>query len=680
MRIVVASKLAVLATAAAFTPAWGQPREGLADCGARPPMRYAAVFDASSSVRDNPALRAETEASYRKLLGLLAGLLCTGDKLAVYTFVADSATRMDPLVEITSSSRTPSLLSVTAQRVIEARSSHTDLQLVTRGIVRDVIPDMAPDAIFVVTDGSYYPLRPTPGDRTLAGVRDRLTALATFVTDSVRPDSSRVFVIGVNAANSYAVDRQLDAVLPAASSQRRWKNVDLLDDHGEDLLGAVFGARYIGLSDLSLWDVLVGLPQSVWARRLGYLTDRDLPWNEVSTLSVQHLVYVPGGPGGSTSCALPAADSVPARVEQAGYAVAGGVLCSLGHPTPAQIAAIHVSSRFYAFRQGTSLWPAASTDHVRGLNDVLLRDSSNECSGGSVRNYFARGNRWPPPDAPHVGELRISPVDIITWSEPIELIRLGSAGCVVPRFTSGEWPGSPGDYFVKVAHDRTSVFRVTVDSARSQVMEAYIRPGGLPFPSDRIALVRVCVRTRPALSGHERMWMHLGDRFLLLTLERGRRCASAASGVAAFSGLVGLEHTDRGSAEVFVVNENDDPDSPQYGEWVPVTLKRDGKLFLSWLYLGLSFMGGMVVQMVYACVTSRGFHADRLGRIATWSGAVVSGIIVAVVAEFVVLVMETDVDSDRIPVIFALSVLAHMVKLLAATLVPEHVEEFLLTD
>ena len=680
MRIVVASALAVLATAAAFAPGWGQPREGLTDCGARPPMRYAAVFDASSSVRGDAALRADTEASYRKLLGLLAALLCTGDKLAVYTFVADSTSRMDPLAEITPSSRTPSLLSATAQRVIEARSSHTDLHLVTRGIVRDVIPAMEPDAIFLVTDGSYHPFRPAPHDRTLAGVRNRLTALATFVTDSVRPNVSGVFVIGVNAANSYAVDRQLGAVLPAASSQRRWKNVDLLEDHGEDLLAAVFGTRYIGLSDLSLWDVLVGLPQSVWARRLGYLTDRDLPWNEVSTLSVRHLVYVPGGPSGSTSCTLPSADGVPARVEEAGYAVAGGILCSISHPTPAEMSAIHGSSKFYAFRQGTSLWPAASTEHVRGLHDVLLRDSTKECSAGSVRSYFGRGDRWPPPNAPHVGELRISPVGTIAWSEPIELIRMGSAGCVVPRFSSGEWPYPPGEYFVKVAHDQTSVFRVTVDPARSQVMEAYIRPGGLPFPSDRIALVRVCVRTDPALSGHERMWMHLGDKFLLLTLERGRRCASAASDVAAFSGLVGLERTDRGSAEVFVVNENDIPDSPQHGEWVPVTLKRDGKLFLSWLYLGLSFVGGVVVQLVYACVANRRLHVSRLARIATWSGAVISGIIVAVVAEFVVLVTETDVDSDRIPVIFALSVLAHMVKLLAAALVPEHVEEFLLND
>ncbi len=680
MRIVVASRLAVLALVAAVTPAWGQPREGLTDCGARPLVRYAAVFDASSSVRGDPARHADTQASYQKLLGLLAGLLCTGDTLAVYAFVADSTTRMNPLVEITSSSRTPSLLSAAAQRVIEARSSHTDLQLVTRGIIRDVIPDMAPDAIFVVTDGSYYPFRPSPGDRTLAGMRNRLTALATFVVDSVRPDSSPVFVIGVNAENSPAVDRQLGAVLPAASSQRRWRNVDLLDDHGEDLLAAVFGPRYIGLSDLSLWDVLVGLPQSVWERRLGYLTDRDLPWNEVSTLSVQHLVYVPGGPGGSTSCALPSADGAAATVEEAAYAVTGGVLCSLSRPTPAQIAAIHKSSRFYAFRQGTSLWPAPGTDRVRGLNDLLLRDSLHECSGGSVRSHFGSGERWPPPGARRVGELRISPVGAIAWSEPLELIRLGSAGCVVPRFTSGAWPRPPGEYFVKVSHRKTSVFRVTVEPARSQVLEAYIRPGGLPFPSDRIALVRVCVRTKPALSGHERMWMHLGDKFLLLTLERGRRCAGAAPDVAAFSGLVGLEHTDRGSAEVFVLNENVNPDSPQRGEWVPVTLKRDGKLFLSWLYLGLAFVGGVLVQIVYACVADRRFHPGRLAQVVTWSGAVVSGIIVAVVAEFVVLVLETDVDSDWIPVIFALSVLAHMAKLLAAALVPEHVEEFLLTD
>ncbi|HYH83305.1 MAG TPA: hypothetical protein VEX86_26160 [Longimicrobium sp.] len=681
MRIATASRLAVLATAAAFTPAWAQPREGLTDCGPRPPLHYAVVFDASSSLRGD-SLRAKTEESYRSILGLLSGLLCSGDQLAVYTFAADSTTAMEALEVITASSRTPAGLSAAARRVIDAHSSHTDLHLVMRRIVRDVIPDLEPDAIFVITDGSYYPLRPTPGDRRLTGLRDRLDALAAFVTDSLRPDSSGVFVIGVNAANSYAVDPQLGANLPRTSSQRRWRNVDLREDHGEDLLKAVFGTRYFGLSDLSLWDVLLGRPQSVWRRRLGYLTDSDLPWSEVSTLSVEHLVYVPGGPGGSPSCALDPAIGVTVSVEEAEYGFSDGVLCSLSHPTRNQIAAIDQSARFYAFRQGTSLWPAASTEHIRGLHDLLLRDSADACAVGSVRGLFSRGDRWPPPDAdaPHMGEIRIRPVDSDAWSGPIKLILLENAGCVVPKFTTGRWPQPPGDYFVKVSHHRTSVFRVTVDSARSQVLEAHIRPGGFPFPPDKIALVRVCVRIHPVLAGHERVWMRLSGKSLRLRPERGSRCDDDTPDVAAFSGLVWLERTDRGTAEVFVAGETDNPDGPQHGEWVPVTLKLDGKLFLSWVWLGLLFAGGVLVQIGYACMAQRRFQKARLKRMATWSGALLSGIIVTVVAEFVVLVMETDVASDEIPVIFALSVLAHMIKLLAAALVPEHVEEFLLSD
>jgi hypothetical protein len=635
-------------------------------------MRYAAVFDASSSLRDEPALRAETEASYRKLLGLFAGLLCKDDRLAVYTFPPDSTTRMNPLVEITHSSRTSSLLSATAQRVIESRPGHTDLHLVSRGILRDVIPDKAPHAIFVVTDGSFYPYGPRPHDRTLTGVHARLTDLKYFVTDTLRPDHSEVFVIGVNAANSYAVDRQLGLALPAASAYRRWENVDLLEDHGEDLLEEVFGTRYIGLSELSLWNVLLGLPRSVWARRLDYLTNKDLPWHEVSTLSLQHLVYA-AEPGGGASCTPPIVDGVPAGVEEARYSVAGGVLCSIRYPTPAQIAAIDEPPSQFAFSQRISLWPQDAT-HLRGPDDLLFRDSARECSGKGLRRDLGTTGTG------GAGELRISEAGKIVWSDPIRLVRLPSTGCVVPRFTGDEWPATAGEYLVKVAHEKTSVFRVSVEPARAQVVDAFIRPGGLPFPSDKIALVRVCVRTSPALPTHQRMWMRLENKLLPVTLERGSRCPGAAPDIAAFSGLVGLRHADPGTAEIFVVNEDDNPENPHDGAWTTFTLDKDGKLFLSWLHLCVWALGGMVLQLLYAWRANRRSNPGWLRRPATWSGAVISGIIVAVLAQLAVAIRETDIESDRIPVVLALSVLAHIVKLLAAALVPEYVEEFLLTD
>jgi len=680
MRIVVASTLAVLATAAAINPALTQPRNVLTECGGRPPIRYAAVFDASSSVRDKPALRDQTEASYRKLLGLFAGLLCRGDTLEVYTFPAGRTTRMDPLVEITSASRAPSHLSATARRVIEAHSSHTDLHLVTRGIVRDLLASEPPDAVFLVTDGSYYPFGPTPDDRTLDRVHDSLTELAGFVTQTMQGDTSRVFVIGVNAANSYAVDRQLGLALPASSEDRRWEGVDLFEGHGEDLLRVLFKTRYIALSELSLWKVLLEPPHSLWARRLDYLTHRELPWDEVRSLAVRHLVYVPGGPGGSTSCPPLAGDDTTASVEKAGYTVAGSVLCSLNDPTPAQLAAIREPPKYYALRQDTSLWPAAGTRHVRGLNDLLFRGSASECGTGSLRSHFASGGRWPLPDTTPVGKLHISHTDKVAWMDSMPLIRLGGTGCVVPLFTSGAWPRPPGRYLVKVTHEKTAVFRLTVDTARIEVVDAFIRPGGLPFPSDRIALVRVCVRTRRPLAGHERMWIRLEDKLLPVTHERAHRCDGAAPDVAAFSGLVGLEHTDRRSAEVFVASEGVRPESPRAGEWLAVSLKKDGKLLQSWLNLGGWFFAGMVLQLGYGRWANRRSPAGWVRRRATWSGAAMSGIIVAVVGQFVVVARETDVDSDRIPVILALSVLAHMAKLLAAALVPEHVEELMSPD
>jgi hypothetical protein len=489
----------------------------------------------------------------------------------------------------------------------------------------------------------------------------------------MRGDTSRVFVIGVNAANSYAVDRQLGLALPAASADRRWEDVDLLEDHGEDLLKEVFGTRYIGLSELSLWDVLFGGPRSVWARRLDYLTDSDLPWPEVSTLSLQHLVYVPRGSGGRASCTPPMADGVPARVEEVRYSLGGGVLCSLSYPTPAQIAAIHEQPTQFAFSQRISLWPQGAR-HLRGPNDLLLRDSAQECSGKGLRRDLGTSGTGA------AGELRISKAGKIVWSDPIRLVRLPSTGCVVPHFTGSEWPSTAGEYFVKVAHEKTSVFRVTVEPARAQVVNAFIRPGGLPFPSDKIALVQVCVRTSPALQTHQRMWMRLENKLHPVTLERGSRCPGAAPDVAAFSGLVGLRHADPGTAEIFVVNEDDNPENPHDGAWTTIALDRDGRLFLSWLHLVLWALGGMVLQLLYAWRANRQSNADWLRRRATWSGVVISGIVVAVLAQFAVAIRETDIESDRIPVVLALSVLAHIVKLLAAALVPEYVEEFLLND
>ncbi|HLL85567.1 MAG TPA: hypothetical protein VK420_23040, partial [Longimicrobium sp.] len=73
-------------------------------------------------------------------------------------------------------------------------------------------------------------------------------------------------------------------------------------------------------------------------------------------------------------------------------------------------------------------------------------------------------------------------------------------------------------------------------------------------------------------------------------------------------------------------------------------------------------------------------RVTALPPISTLLGAVVSGVIVSVIAEFAAMISETDVASDRIPVVLGLSVLAHMLTLLAAALMPEYMEEFLLNS
>jgi len=235
-----------------------------------------------------------------------------------------------------------------------------------------------------------------------------------------------------------------------------------------------------------------------------------------------------------------------------------------------------------------------------------------------------------------------------------------------------------GDYLVQVQHDKTSILRASFRQPDDSVLVAFIRPGGLPFPSDQIALVRVCVRRATPLPNSARMWVILDEKPLPLTPERGRnRCAGGLT--TGFSGLVTLRTPNIYTARILEGTERGSPSNSLDGAWTPVTLQLDGRLFLSWWELLTVSLLGLFAQLAYlAWFKDRRFRLDRLGRWSAWTGAVISAIVCAVGAEFVVLVRETDVATDQVPVIFALSVMAHMAKLVAAALVSEHVEEFIL--
>jgi hypothetical protein len=179
------------------------------------------------------------------------------------------------------------------------------------------------------------------------------------------------------------------------------------------------------------------------------------------------------------------------------------------------------------------------------------------------------------------------------------------------------------------------------------------------------------------------MWMVLDEKYLPLTPERGKqRCrASSRGAVTGFSGLVIIRSPDIHTARILVGSESSSPSHALNGVWTPVTLRLDGRLFLSWTGLTLVFAAGFLIQLIYLCCWKKPrFQFDRLLWWSAWTGAIISGIVCAVVAEFVVLVLETNVATDQVPVIFALSVLAHMAKLVAAALVSEHVEEFILSS
>jgi hypothetical protein len=685
-RVIVLLSTILWGTAFAGIAAAQSNPQGLEECGTRAPLRYAVVFDASSSVRSKPELQAQ----YASLLRAFAAVLCRADSLTVHAFPRTRTEELPVLDTITSQSRSPEALSRLAQQVISTHTGHTDLTLTLAGIQRDLLKPHSVDAVFLVTDGSFFPSNPLPSDRTVPGLVTRLNGLAEFVANTIRLDSVQLYVIGVNAVNAPAIDDDLHADhLPATPDQRQWHwaghSLDLKDDKGDDLLHTVFGTRYVAADSLSLWNLLIVQPGALWTRKLDYVTGWEFPLEKYRIFSIEHIVFIPDATlSGAVSC--PAVADPGKQVSAIHYGTGEMVFCSLAHPTRAELERLRKEvHRHFAFLQQQSLRPAQTLANLAGLHQVALQDGRGGCKPDLVPIYFNRGRPWPLPTAsnPAVGTLRFSPIDSIQWGGPVSLVQLPGSNCLVPSFASHGWSMPGGEYLMQVEHGDTSVLLASFRQASDSVLAAFIRPGGLPFPSDQIALVRVCVRRSSPLASSARLYVMVGEKRLPLTPERGRdRCGKAVSGaVVGFSGLITIESPNISTARIFEEPASGGPSSSFEGVWTPVTLQSDGRLFLSWVDLLAVFIGGILLQFLYlAWIKDRRLRLDRLLWVSAWTGAIISGIVCAVTAEFIVLVQETDVATDQVPVIFALSVLAHMAKLVAAALVSEHVEEFILND
>jgi hypothetical protein len=327
---------------------------------------------------------------------------------------------------------------------------------------------------------------------------------------------------------------------------------------------------------------------------------------------------------------------------------------------------------------------------MHGLHQFVLADSGETCEIATVAAQFDHGEPWPPRDARPVAQIWTVPLgaaeEAQSQAQAMNLIRLPRSHCLIAGFTGSQWQREKGEYaiFVRQSGGMT-VYGGTFESPPLRIVEQFVRPAGFPLPANELALVRVCVRRENSLATDEQMWMWLQGKQLPLTKERARsRCKRGwredGGHLYGFSGLALLDGSDIASARIFIGRSGDGLPPIDSDVWVPLQLTVDGKLFLSWRGLILIFLVGFGLQFGYlwlGTVTGKQEGFFILFRLSTLASGTLSGILVCVAAEFWKMVREADISADKVPVIFALSILAHMMKILAAALIPEHVEESL---
>jgi hypothetical protein len=321
---------------------------------------------------------------------------------------------------------------------------------------------------------------------------------------------------------------------------------------------------------------------------------------------------------------------------------------------------------------------------------VLPRNGAT-CQSNLIGIYFTSGRSWPLSRASEPRHrLRIerqdsasrakagapngSPPDFVPMVEP-------SPGCLVPNFPLNGWQRKAGDYLLFFGHEGGEwVEPHTIAPPRLEVVSVTYRPGGFPFPPDRLALLRLCVVDTSSVSNGEPVHVELGDTVVRLWPAAAKSSCARRAGpgaVHAFRGVVLLPRTAKLSFARLVIS----PQAPMSGgDWIPLSLKPDGRLFLALWVAALLFFAGMAVQFWY--IRKRWMKASRemdMRRIfSAGLSMVLSGTILVVIAQCAVMGWETEMRNLSLPVPFMVLVIVHGLKLLAAGFVPEIVEDTLL--
>jgi hypothetical protein len=680
-------KLGALAVLMGAAPALRAqaPAPGLG-CGDRPPGEYAVVLDASSSL-GNPRLARQTEDHYVDVLERIAGMLCRDERLLVYPMVRDDSLRLVAVDSVLPADVSRARLRGVAQKALGRDPRHSDFLLVVNRTRDDILSRPGMRAVFFLTDGSFYP-HPVPVEnRRLQTVLDRLVELEQVV-ERLRQDGAPFYVVGIRAGEAKAVDPQLRFTWPD-STGRVWRHRgrprDLRQVSGDTLLGALFGTAFVPGERLDLWNLLIGDPASPWQRRLGYSGGwtRQLP--DLRSVRMEHLMFVPPDSTDPASCARvrhgPRTAGAPQPVQPVRVG-ADHYACSLERPTAAELDSIAARVvHLYAFRQTPRFQPVEDPAPLYGLHEFILSLDGTPCPGWTQSRDFLLGRELP--GGSPVSLLEIVPISEARANDTVSMVRKDGSPCIVPNVAVDTTNERHGDYLLFLSDaDGEWVHRRRFEIPKLKLASLDFRPGGFPFPPDRLALLRVCINSVDPIHSGERLLVELGGKTHVLEDARRADCPTPAPGAQrpyayGFGGVILLESTELASARVVIVPAGQSSSITGRARWLPIPLKPSGAWFLSRVWLFVSILLGLLLQVGYLWIFTdvRPRHLRNLRRaLSIGLSIAISCILTVVFAECVVMITQSPLESSAIPVPFALVLLAHGMKLFAAALLPELVE------
>jgi hypothetical protein len=294
---------------------------------------------------------------------------------------------------------------------------------------------------------------------------------------------------------------------------------------------------------------------------------------------------------------------------------------------------------------------------------------------------FARGEGWPS-SSTITAELDLTPVGT-TQRSSVGLVRFDETGCLAPDSVASDWQRAPGEYVLTV-HGRNggSVQRRTIRVPRIQLLRLKYRPGGFPFPEDRLALLAICVSVRQPFASYEQVHVNIDTVRKELTAEGAKHACknipvdTLTTVLRGFSGVFLLKTAGVSVARVYAdAGEHARNDPPR--DWVPVELKPDGWLFLPWLTLVTAALVGALAQIAFLVLASAKAEHDHspLTVLSGLISVVISAALVVVAVELGAIIVNRYLRGATVPAPFLILLLAYGVRVFAAVLVPEKFED-----